>query len=414
MGSTEITADTLDSFVAETDRRGGPNTPGAVSYWSTFSYRPAVRIDVAADPFSDAYTAQQLSLYNELSGRALDQQTNEHTHFPLDAHVAAPNPYDHGTPAILATHLLRLAGAFQLGGCVRNAEVLDMGCGWGLSSEVAAYLGFSVTAVDINADFVRLVSLRAARLGANIKAVCSAFDTFETQQKFDAILFYECLHHAVRPWSLLARMREMLAPNGRIILCGEPINEWWWPNWGLRLDPLSVYCIRKFGWFESGWSLKFICRCLDLAGLETKVHISPNSEVGTTVIGQASDHLPIDWLIRNTAMDGGTVEGPLILTQGSLRISFSPLWAPGDLTLVIDNHRPGPVAYKLIRAEGGEVNGTLHYGENRVSIAAVGSNSHFEIVSETWIPNDEINNGDTRSIGFHIRGVCWRLRGAAA
>ncbi len=411
MGSTAITPATLDEFVAETDRRGGPNTPGAATYWATFSYRPSSAVDKATNPFSDAYAAQQLSLYNEIAGRALDQQINKHTHFPVDTHVAAPNPYDHGTPSILATHLLRLAGAFQLGGCVRDARVLDMGCGWGLSSEIAAYLGFVVTAVDINADFVALVNRRAARLGARIKAVRSAFDSFETTEKFNAVLFYECLHHAVRPWTLLARIREMLAPSGCIVLCGEPINEHWWPNWGLRLDPISVYSIRKFGWFESGWSLNFIRRCLDLTGLETSVHVAENSDVGMTLIGRAQPELPVNWLLRNATIEGGTVEGPLIVTQGSLRISFGSLWTPGDLTLIVDNHRPGPVEYKCRLDDRSLVEGTLHYGENRLLFEGVGSNGRIEITSETWIPNDEIRNGDTGPIGFHIRGVCWRLHG---
>lgn len=35
---------------------------------------------------------------------------------------------------------------------------------------------------------------------------------------------------------------------------------------GLRLDALSVYCIHKFGWFESGWSLGFLKRMIVDAG----------------------------------------------------------------------------------------------------------------------------------------------------
>ena len=107
----------------------------------------------------------------------------------------------------------------------------------------------------------------------------------------------------------------------------------------------------------------------------------------------------------------GAVEGPLILTQGLPRISFGALWAPGDLTLTVDNHRPGPVRYKCRSDDRSLVEGTLHYGENRLLFEGVGSNGRIEITSETWIPNDEIRNGDTRPIGFHIRGVCWRLHG---
>jgi hypothetical protein len=99
----------------------------------------------------------------------------------------------------------------------------------------------------------------------------------------------------------------------------------------------------------------------------------------------------------------------LILTQGSLRLSFEMLWAPGELTLIVDNHRPGPVAYKCDRDGQRAFEGVLHYGENRLTFAGVRPGSRIEINSETWIPNDEIQNGDTRPIGFHIRRVGWRL-----
>ncbi|MBU6296156.1 MAG: methyltransferase domain-containing protein, partial [Planctomycetes bacterium] len=42
-----------------------------------------------------------------------------------------------------------------------GASILDMGCGWGLSSEAMAFSGASVTAVDINPQFVELIEKRA-------------------------------------------------------------------------------------------------------------------------------------------------------------------------------------------------------------------------------------------------------------
>lgn len=45
----------------------------------------------------------------------------------------------------------------------RGETVMDMGCGWGLSSELAAYLGLTVIGVDVNPSFVRLVNERAKR-----------------------------------------------------------------------------------------------------------------------------------------------------------------------------------------------------------------------------------------------------------
>ena len=133
-------------------------------------------------------------------------------------------------------------------------------------------MGCQTTAVDINPRFVELVARRAERMQLNIEAVRSSFDKFESTKQFDVVFFYECLHHATRPWQLLRRCASWLSANGKIVISGEPINEIWWRHWGLRLDALSVYCISKFGWFESGWSLPFLRRIICNVGLWPTVY----------------------------------------------------------------------------------------------------------------------------------------------
>ena len=104
-----IAPEQLDEFVAECDRRGSPGSPGTEEYWRDFEYQRRVAVDKGLDPFGDEYFKQQVALYNEISGRELNQNENEHTHFDLDAHIAAPNPYNHPEPTLLAAHLIRLS-----------------------------------------------------------------------------------------------------------------------------------------------------------------------------------------------------------------------------------------------------------------------------------------------------------------
>jgi 2-polyprenyl-3-methyl-5-hydroxy-6-metoxy-1,4-benzoquinol methylase len=262
-----VTPATLDDFIAETDRLGGPNADRAAQYWSEFTYQPQVTIDQSLDPLSEAYFRQQVDLYRELANRELDQTENELTEFDLRASVEGANPYGHRNPKFLAEHARAVCEAIALADLGEAPAVLDMGSGWGLSSELLAFTGCSVTAVDINRRFVELLRQRSSRLGLGIEAVNSSFDAFHTDVKFDAIFFYECLHHAAKPWELLRRCTSWLKEDGKLIISGEPINDIWWKHWGLRLDALSVYCIRKFGWFESGWSLAFLKRVIVDAGL---------------------------------------------------------------------------------------------------------------------------------------------------
>ncbi len=284
----ELTADGLDEFVKESDRLGGPSVAACQAYWQDFSYRPTLVIDHTLDPFGTDYAAQQMRLYVELAGHDYRPVQDEQHSFDIASHLAAINPYGVYDATMMGVHLQRLARAFSCAKVKHGELLLDMGCGWGLSSEVAAYMGLRVKGVDVNPSFVSLVNGRAIRQRYPITAVCSTFENYLSDEPVDLVLFYECLHHAVDPLAIVTRYAAMLRPGGRLILAGEPINAIWWPHWGIRLDSLSVYCIRKFGWFESGWSMEYIQELLRRAGLEPQVFQNEDGLVGPAIVGQKS------------------------------------------------------------------------------------------------------------------------------
>jgi 2-polyprenyl-3-methyl-5-hydroxy-6-metoxy-1,4-benzoquinol methylase len=273
----------LDAFVRETDDAGGPESPGGVNLWNDFHYQATVQVDQTLDPYSDLYWQQQVQLYREITGREINQSANEVTHFELEDHVRSANSYASNDPARMALHYCRLSKLVKWASLPPNARVLDLGCGWGLSSEFFALLGCRVTAVDINERFVELIRRRSNRFNFGIEVIHSDFDSLDLDKQFDVVIFYESLHHALRPWDLLQKVSSWLAVDGKIALAGEPIQSIWWHNWGLRLDPVSVYCMRKFGWFESGWSKEFIVESLNRCGLITEYKDS-DPEVGPIII----------------------------------------------------------------------------------------------------------------------------------
>jgi 2-polyprenyl-3-methyl-5-hydroxy-6-metoxy-1,4-benzoquinol methylase len=400
-----ITPEQLDHFIAESDRRGGPESPETTEYWKNMEYSPTVVVDKSLDPFGDEYLNQQLVLYTEISGRQLNQNENEHTHIDLDRHIAARNPYDHPDPTTLAVHVIRLCSAMRLAKAHRGARLLDMGCGWGLSSELASYLGFEVHALDINDNFIKLVDERSRRLKLGIKSIHSSFDEFATDEKFDMVLFYECLHHAVTPWVLLEKMARVLVDQGKILICGEPINEYWWPTWGLRLDPLSVYCIRKFGWFESGWSTDFILKCLDRALLNSTLVPAEDPLLGPIIVASKEKTFNAHWLLRNCSIDGAELNGQYIVTLGQFRMRFNT--KPGDSSseLVLYNFRPKPIRALLQINNRAAVPIELKQGESRLPVGRIDAGDEIRLDVETWIPAEEISNNDWRRLGFHISGI---------
>lgn len=398
----------LDAFVAESDRLGGPGSPACEAYWQNFSYTPTIEVDQSLDPFSEAYVDQQLALHREMSGRAFDQSVNELSTFQMEAHVRAPNPYAHPNPAELGMHVQRLSKAFRLAGVKLNDHLLDMGCGWGLSSEVAAYLGLRVTSVDINPDFVALVNARAERSGWRIKAVQSAFDDYKPAGGHDAVLFYECLHHAVRPWTLLQTMADTLSlPDGRLILAGEPFNTAWWTNWGLRLDALSVYCIRKFGWFESGWSLEFMEAVFARIGLRSEVHADPDGVIGYTVIGVPTRG------VRRAMLDvlAGTPHEDLHAEQDAALLSgkgwFDAPFPEGSdrAWLEISNYRGKPVATIIRNGKSVVFKGEMAPGGNKVLLERSPGANKIAIEAETWSPAEELGLNDDRLLSLHLTGI---------
>lgn len=282
----------LDEFVARCDKLGGIADPKAKEWTQDFSVAFETVVNINADAFSTAYWTSQGALHAELSGRIVDQQKTELTPIDANLHARAINPYNNNNPLFIARHKRAILNAFLVAAPESGMSVLDLGCGWGLTSEAMAYCGAHVTAVDINPQFVELVGSRARRLGLPIAAERASFDDFASDERFDLIFFYECLHHSLKPWETIRYVAQFLKPRGRIVWAGEPVNDIWWKSWGLRLDAESVYVMRKFGWWESGWSATFITECFSKAGMAL-----------TIVPGAGLDGGGIGFAVRNAEKD---------------------------------------------------------------------------------------------------------------
>lgn len=268
VGAGVVDVADLDDFVDECDRLGGIAAPRAQDFVADFRLRFHTEVDTRLDGFSPDYVDQQLALYREVSGREIDQEANEQTAVDIDALTAVANPYGTDDVTRIAHHARTILTTVLVADVPAGARVLDMGCGWGLSTEMLGFCGATVTALDINPSFCELVGRRSAARSLDVTTVVAAFDGIRSRDVFDLVLFYECLHHAIRPADLLMHLAGSVAPGGKIALAGEPIQTEFWPHWGLRLDPQSVYCIRKFGWFENGWSAEHLRACFAQAGFD--------------------------------------------------------------------------------------------------------------------------------------------------
>ncbi|MGF1570733.1 MAG: class I SAM-dependent methyltransferase [Nodosilinea sp.] len=292
MGAGKIHTSKLDNFVKECDNLGGPENPNARNYLLDFYLKFDTKVDQNLDPFSNDYYQSQIDLYKEISGRSIDQSTWEQAPVEVEKSIFGVNPYGSNDINFISKHSRAVLTTLYLANLPPSGKILDMGSGWGLSSEIIAFCGGHVTCVDINPLFIELNKRRITRLNLPVEIKLSNFDSYEDDQKYDLVLFYESLHHSVKPWETIKHISKFVNSNGKVAFAGEPINKLFWKNWGLRLDPLSVYCIRKFGWFESGWSKKFISKAFEYAGL--KLILYPGVGLNHGYIGiatKSSEHL---------------------------------------------------------------------------------------------------------------------------
>ena len=254
----------LSRYVEDADAApGGYADPAMVARYEPLDLRYDTSVDQTLSPYSDAYFDQQMALYREVAGRPLDQELGELHSDNVDALRHAPNPTGIPDAATLAEYVRCVSSMLALAGLGERPTVLDMGAGHGLGSEVLAYTGCAVHAVDIDPGLGALSRERVAARNLDVTRFDLNFDDIGMLEdgRYDGAFFFQALHHCLRPWKLIADLKTKLQPDGVIAFVGEPIQSIWWRHWGLRLDPVSLYVARKSGWFESGWSHEFIRDC---------------------------------------------------------------------------------------------------------------------------------------------------------
>lgn len=109
------------------------------------------------------------------------------------------------------TAMLRLIREEDL----RGRSFIDIGCGSGLHSLVAAQLGADVTATDIDLDCIAATKTLLEREGCTC-AVRQA-DVFELTGSFDIAYSWGVLHHTGDMWAAIGKAASLVKPGGRFV-----------------------------------------------------------------------------------------------------------------------------------------------------------------------------------------------------
>jgi SAM-dependent methyltransferase len=359
------------------------------------------------DPFSDEWRRWQLGLHEVVTGKDyVPADSEQYSDFEFEQHVRAHNAYEHPDASHIASHhnlLSRIARASGLG---VGRRWLEFGSGWGFTAEFLASMGFDVLGVDVNDRFIDLATARSERLGFDrLRYVTGQFETFTPDEQPDAIIFYECLHHSTDPLALLRRCANLLPDGGFLVAGAEPFVPYWGFGWGIRSDALSLYCMGKYGWFETGWSVEFLASCFLNAGFTPVYFKDPVSDFGNFMAGFKGTTIPPRLLREVLEPTGWYLDNPDELVGRG--VSALPVLAsrPTKVRLDLENRSLRTMSLSIASSSAFRKRVDLPPGPNAVSIPVSPGRSEFTLTGRKWSPAGRFHSPDARSMTFHLNSI---------
>jgi SAM-dependent methyltransferase len=224
------------------------------------------------DPFSDVYREWTWDLYRRISGRESYDTTHEASPFDFERAQTRPFPYESGSLKMVGRdlvargHLLdTLAKAMPGVNGSARPRVIEFGAGWGnLTADLVA-TGLDVTVVELDPKFCALIAQRCTNGPGGLVVHRGDMLDFATDEPFDAAVFYESFHHCADHLALLDRLHRIVRPDGVVLFAAEPVQRLGYP-WGPRLDGLSVWSSRTYGWLELGFDTRYFDAALTRTG----------------------------------------------------------------------------------------------------------------------------------------------------
>src|SRR5207302_10641931 len=137
----------------------------------------------------------QMKLYFDISGRKQYSIDNEHVPMDLAKVKSDPFPYCTKSAGTVGDQLLAMGYLIKNLNLPAGARIVEFGPGWGTTTLNLSQMGYHVTAVDAEQDFIDLIAHRAAQLGQKINLVKIDMLDVRSEQTLDAASFFDCYHH---------------------------------------------------------------------------------------------------------------------------------------------------------------------------------------------------------------------------
>ena len=287
------TFEQLDRYLAEAEAL--PCDDEKRRAWATLQADPRLWEDYPArlsgtDAFSSEYESIVNRFIDHIRGRDY-QLADEVLDVDIERLSVTPFPYVTASPETVGGFLIAYGHIISVLNLPVPARILDIGSGAGSLTIHLARMGYDMTCVDVNPQFIELLRRMTARLPKPPELLCGDMNSIDLNGTYDAILFFESFHHSRDPAGSLRRLRRHLNASGCFAFAAEPIVDE--PcdvvpyPWGPRLDGETLRAIRRFGWIEWGFTWPYFRELLAREGLTAQRYRNPSSHWADVVIARA-------------------------------------------------------------------------------------------------------------------------------
>ena len=100
---------------------------------------------------------------------------------------------------------------------IESLDILDLGCGGGLTCEPLSRLNANVTGIDFIKENIKIAKEHALKSKLNIEYIHADLNSLIIKKKYDLILMLEIIEHLDNWEQHISKIKKNLKPNGTII-----------------------------------------------------------------------------------------------------------------------------------------------------------------------------------------------------
>ena len=376
------------------------------------------------DPLSPKYEQQQRRLWGLIAGVDVPYDPNVHEKEAQLSNVDAirfPGHFVRRDPQAVsnaAEHLLATGMILKNSGVRPGQWALEYGSGFAQTALQLTRLGVNVDTVDISQQFCEHVKTQADFYGVPLTPFRGEFGWNPRGDKqYDLIWFYESFHHCLDFRNVIHQLKGHLAPEGRVLLAGEPIarreNRAVPYPWGMRLHSEVVAVVRVRHWFELGFSEDFIANLFTNAGFTAERMECPVSLWGEGYVLRHRDRridLQSHWLATVESESWHGAESSGRWTKGRSVITLDMTDSFTELQFDAVNHHPKP---QTVHLQYGDLRVTRKFlpGESvTICIDASRKAPNLVITSQAQTPARDYGPGtsaDGRALGIFVTSISY-------